>query len=147
MERSSAMSRKASETSAITSPTSSASPRTPSLSRLSIAVSVEQSSRSLAWSVSTRFSSSGMERSNERMPASTWPTAIPAWDAASAPASVEFVSPYTSTSEGSSSSSTGSSAARMRAVWAVFVPPPASSSRSGAGTFSSSKKTLDSSSS
>ncbi len=35
----------------------------------------------------------------------------------------------------------------MRAVWAVFEPPPASSWRSGAGTFSSSKNTRDSSSS
>ena len=88
------MSRNASDTSAITSPTScdlaAARPRARG-SR--IAVSVEQSSRSLAWSVSTRLSSSGMERSKERMPASTWPTAIPAWAAASAPASVELVSP------------------------------------------------------
>ena len=58
-----------------------------------MAVGVEQSSRSLAWSVSTRLSSSGMVRSNERMPASTWPTGMPACAAASAPASVELVSP------------------------------------------------------
>ena len=87
------MSRKASDTSAITSPTRCTSPATPSRSRFPTAVSVEQSSRSLAWSVSTRFSSSGISRSNERMPASTWPAGIPAWRAASAPASVEFVSP------------------------------------------------------
>ena len=87
------MSRKASDTSAITSPTRWDSPRTPSRSRLRIAVSVEHSSSSLAWSVRTRFSSSGMERSNERIPASTCPVGIPACDAASAPASVELVSP------------------------------------------------------
>ncbi len=58
-----------------------------------MAVSVEQSSRSLAWSQSTRLSSSGMERSNERMPASTCPTGIAAWAAASVPARVELVSP------------------------------------------------------
>ena len=53
----------------------------------------EHSSRSLAWSVSTRLSSSGIVRSYERMPASTCATGIPACAAASAPASVEFVSP------------------------------------------------------
>ena len=77
----------------MTSPTRCASPRTPSRARLSIAVWVEHSRRSLAWSVSTRFSSSGIVRSNERMPASTWPTGMLAWAAASAPASVELVSP------------------------------------------------------
>ena len=87
------MSLKASDTSAITSPTSRTSPATPSRSRFATAVSVEHSSRSLAWSVSTRLSSSGIERSNERIPASTWATGTRAWAAASAPASVELVSP------------------------------------------------------
>ena len=87
------MPRKASETSAITSPTRWASPRARSSRRLSSAVWVEHSSRSLAWSVSTRLSSSGIVASKERMPASTWPTGSPAWAAASAPASVELVSP------------------------------------------------------
>ena len=36
-----------------------------------MAVSVEHRSRSLAWSVSTRLSSSGIARSKERIPAST----------------------------------------------------------------------------
>ena len=58
-----------------------------------MAISVEHSRRSLAWSVSTRFSSSGIVRSNERMPASTWATGTPACAAASAPARVELVSP------------------------------------------------------
>ena len=87
------MSRKASDTSAITSPTRWTSPAAASRRRLSTAVGVEQSSRSLAWSVSTRLSSSGIERSNERMPASTCPTGMRSWAAASAPASVELVSP------------------------------------------------------
>ncbi len=87
------MSRKASDTSAITSPTRCASPGAFSRSRFAIAVEVEQSSRSLAWSVSARFSSSGMARSKERMPASTWPSRKPPCAAARAPASVELVSP------------------------------------------------------
>ena len=57
------------------------------------AVSDAHSSSSPRWSVSTRFSSSGMLRSNERMPASTCATGIRICAAASAPASVEFVSP------------------------------------------------------
>ena len=65
----------------------------PSFARFSTAVSVEHSSRSLAWSVSTRFSSSGIVLSNERMPASTCATGTCRCAAASAPASVEFVSP------------------------------------------------------
>ena len=58
-----------------------------------MAVSVEQSSRSLAWSVRTRLSSSGIERSKERIPASTCPSGQAPWAAASAPARVELVSP------------------------------------------------------
>ena len=44
-------------------------------------------------STRTRFSSSGMERSNERMPASTWMRMAPSSFAASPAASVELVSP------------------------------------------------------
>ncbi len=58
-----------------------------------MAVWVEHSSTWLAWSHSTRFSSSGMVRSNERMPASTCAIGTWAWAAASAAASVELVSP------------------------------------------------------
>ena len=93
MERSRAIGPKVSDTSAITSPTRCTAPAARSASRLRTAVSVEHSSRSLAWSHSTRFSSSGMARSKERMPASTWATGTCACAAASAPASVELVSP------------------------------------------------------
>ena len=44
-----------------------------------------------------------MARSNERIPASMCTTGTRAWAAASAPASVELVSPYTSTASGASS--------------------------------------------
>jgi hypothetical protein len=73
-DRSCATGANRSVTSAIASPTSSTRPATDSLRRFVTAVSVEHSSRSLAWSVSTRFSSSGIDRSNDRMPASTCAT-------------------------------------------------------------------------
>ena len=63
-------------TSTITSPTTSTLPATDSARRFSAAASEEHSSSSEAWSVSTRLSSSGIERSNERMPASMWITGI-----------------------------------------------------------------------
>ena len=65
----------------------------PSAARFAAATSDEHSSSALRWSVSTRLISSGMARSNERMPASTCATGTPCWTAASAPASVELVSP------------------------------------------------------
>ena len=77
----------------MTSPTTTTSPCTPSERRFSAGPADEQSRRSDAWSASTRLSSSGIERSYERIPASTCATGIRAWAAASAPASVEFVSP------------------------------------------------------
>ena len=49
---------------------------TRSARRFSAAASDEHSSSADAWSVSTRLSSSGIARSNERMPASTWATGI-----------------------------------------------------------------------
>ena len=70
--------RKTSATSTITSPTSSTRPATCSRSRLATAVGDGHSSSELRWSVSTRLTSSGMRRSNERMPASTWATGTPA---------------------------------------------------------------------
>ena len=54
---------------------------------------LEQNRRSLSASTTTRFSSSGIARSNERTPDSMCPSARPAFDATNAPASVEFVSP------------------------------------------------------
>ena len=80
-------------TSTITSPTTTTSPETFSWRRCSAGVAEEQSSRSEAWSARTRLSSSGIVRSNERIPASTWATGIRICAAASAPASVELVSP------------------------------------------------------
>ena len=80
-------------TSTITSPTTTTSPETLSWRRCSAGVAEEQSSRSEAWSARTRLSSSGIARSNERIPASTWATGIRICAAASAPASVELVSP------------------------------------------------------
>ena len=91
--RSAARGPSSSAMSTITSPTTSIRPATRSARRFSAAASDEHSSRLEAWSVSTRLSSSGIARSNERMPASTWATGIWAWAAASAPASVELVSP------------------------------------------------------
>ena len=78
---------------AITSPTTSQRPTTASRLRFSSAAGEEHSSSAEAWSVRTRLSSSGIARSNERIPASTWATGTPPWAPASAPASVEFVSP------------------------------------------------------
>ena len=63
-------------------------------------------SRSARWSATTRLRSSGMRRLNERRPASTWashgrrPSQVAIFEAATAAASVEFVSPYTRTPSG-----------------------------------------------
>ena len=58
-----------------------------------MATSVGASSRSAAWSVSTRLCSSGMARLNERRPASRWATGRCSFTAETAPARVELVSP------------------------------------------------------
>src|SRR5450755_1022562 len=81
------------------------------------------------------------------MPASTWAMGIPASAPAIAPARVEFVSPYTSTTSGRVSSITGSRASSIRPACDVFEPPDTLSSRSGAGSPSSLKNTAESSSS
>ena len=52
-----------------------------------------------------RVCSSGIVMSPERMPASTCAKRTPVWCAARAPASVEFVSPKTTTAPGCSRSS------------------------------------------
>ena len=65
----------------------------PSRARLATAVSVGHISSADRWSVTTRFCSSGIDLSNERSPASTWPSGMPSFAAASAPASVVVVSP------------------------------------------------------
>ena len=58
-----------------------------------MASSVGASSRSAAWSVSTRLCSSGIRRLNERSPASRCATGRCCFTAETAPASVELVSP------------------------------------------------------
>ena len=60
-----------------------------------------------------------------------------------APASVEFVSPYTSTQSGLCSMSIASIRASMRPVCWPWLPEPTSRSLSGLGISSSSKKTCD----
>ena len=65
----------------------------PSAARLSTAVWLGQKHRSEIVSAITRLISSGMLRSNERSPDSTWPSGYRALAATSAPASVELVSP------------------------------------------------------
>src|SRR5690625_4311491 len=61
-------------TSVITSPVTRVRSARPSAARWVRATSVGASSRSAAWSVSTRLCSSGMRRLNERSPASRWAT-------------------------------------------------------------------------
>src|SRR3989442_170289 len=57
------------------------------------AVSLGQSRRLDRWSATTRLISSGMRRLKLRSPASMWATGTESFEAARAPASVEFVSP------------------------------------------------------
>ena len=65
----------------------------PSAARLATAVGVGAKSQRERWSATTRLTSSGIRRSNERSPASTCATGTVSLAATSAPASVEFVSP------------------------------------------------------
>ena len=96
----------------------------PSASRLSRA-SGEWMNRSWEnWSATIRLISSGIVRSNERRPASTWPIGMRSLAAVSAAASVEFTSPGTSTTSGSASSSTGSSRSMTAAVCCACDPEP-----------------------
>ncbi len=90
---SSARTRLNSTASTMTSPVTRTPSRIPSRSRFSTAVLVGQKRRLETWSTTTRFTSSGMARSNDRRPASTWATGTWSFAAARAPASVEFVSP------------------------------------------------------
>ncbi len=127
--------------SAMTSPTTSIRPGTPSPRRISAERSSGQSSSAATRSTATRFRSSGIDQSPLRRPASTCATGIPASSAASAPASVEFVSPYTSAQSGRSASSAAAIPGRIRSASAVCR----SSRYAGSGSPSSSKKTSDSS--
>ncbi len=81
-------------------------------------------SSSESWSATMRLISSGIVRSKERRPASTWPIGMSSFDAVSAAAAVEFTSPGTSTTSGSASSSTGSSRSITRAVCCACDPDP-----------------------
>ena len=98
---------------------------------------------SASWSVTIRFSSSGIVRSKLRSPASMWATGTRILAAVSAAATVELTSPGTITRSGRSSASTGSSRSITRAVCWAWLPEPTSSMWSGAGTPSSSRKTSD----
>src|ERR1700704_5866197 len=73
-----------------------------------------------------RLISSGIDRSNDRSPASTWAMAgrlFPAsFDATSAHAKVEFTSPTTSSASGFSSTSTGSNRRMISAVCLACDP-------------------------
>ena len=91
----------------------------------------------------TRLTSSGIERSKERRPASTWASGIRRWAQARAAARVELTSPGTITSSGASASSTGSIASSTAASIRAWVPEPTPSMWSGSGTPSSSRKTSD----
>ena len=81
-------------------------------------------SASASWSTRTRFSSSGIERSKLRSPASTWPTGIPSVDAVSAAPSVELTSPGASTMSGPTSARTGSNRSITCAICAPCDPEP-----------------------
>ena len=135
--RSRAIGRKMRVASAITSPTTSRLPPTPSVASCSAERSSGQRRSAEMPSTSIRFRSSGIERSNERSPASTCATGT--WPAASAPASVEFVSPYTSTQSGRSRSTARAICGRIASASAVRR----SSRYAGSESPSSSKKTAD----
>jgi len=68
-------------------------PVEPSAERFSLALGSVVKRRSAMWSVSTRLNSSGMVRSKDRSPASTWATLTPSFAAVSAQATAEFTSP------------------------------------------------------
>src|SRR5215471_13604816 len=83
-------------------------------------------------STTRRFISSGngLRRSPVRSPASTCPTRMPRWKAASEAAMAVVVSPWTRTQSGESSASTGSKAAKTREATSLGVWPGRIRSRS-----------------
>ena len=95
----------------------------------------------------TRFTSSGIDQSLLRRPAST--CAIPhpvctfSLAATRAQASVEFTSPTTTSQSGRVSSSTGSKACMIRAVWSACDPEPTPRWKSGSGMPRASKNEAD----
>ena len=84
--------------------------------------------------------SSGMRRSKLRRPASTWATGMPSFAAASDPASVEFVSPYTSDRIGALGEEDRLQCHEHPAVWCACPPPPTPRVKSGRGRSNSAKK-------
>ena len=129
----------------MTSPTTTARPPRPSASRCAAAAAVGASSRSAAWSVRTRLTSSGIDRLKERRPASRWAVGMWSFTAARAAASVELVSPYTSAQSGRWRARTGSIAASIRPVWTPWVPEPTPRCSSGGLMRRSEKNTSESS--
>ena len=106
------------------------------------AVSLGQNSRVDSVSVTTRLISSGITRLNDRKPASTCAIGTCILAAASAPASVEFVSPYTSTASGVVSAIARSMPTSMPLVCSPWDAEPTPSSMSGFGIASSPKEAL-----
>src|SRR5262249_3623113 len=90
-----------------------------------------------------RLTSSGIARSNDRSPASTWATGMRSFEAVRAQARVELTSPATTTRSGSNSRQVASNAVSTAAVCAACEPDPTSRWTSGRGMPSSSKKTSD----
>ncbi len=136
-------SRCCSTTSNITSPVRITPARTPSAERFATAASVGANSSVDTWSVRTRLVSSGIARSKDRRPASTWATGMSSLAAASAPARVELVSPYTITIDGLVSTSTCSIASSILPVCAPWDAEPICRLTSGAGMFRPSKNAAD----
>ena len=115
----------------------------PSRRRFSSASGLGVRRRSASASVTSRLISSGMVRSNERSPASTWATRAPSFEATSVQAMVEFTSPTTTTQSGAKAVSTGSNRIMIWAVCPAWLPEPTSRLSSGGAISSSSKNTCD----
>ena len=116
---------------------------TPSARRFSTPSREGAKSRSARRSVTTRLISSGIVQSRLLRPASTCATLKPSFAVTSAAATVEFTSPYTSTTSGRVSRHTGSKRCMMSAVWPACEPEPTSRLWSGRGIPSSAKNVSD----
>jgi len=116
---------------------------TPSAFRFKSPSSEGVNSRSDRRSVTIRLISSGMVRSKERSPASTWPTGTSNLAQTKAAATVELTSPYTSTRSGFRSRMTGSKLRMISAVCQAWLPEPTSRLTSGSGISSCEKNTSD----
>jgi hypothetical protein len=88
-----------------------------------------------------RLTSSGIDQSPLRKPASTWATSAGDFAPTSAAASVELTSPTTTTASGLDVATIGSRAIITRAVCSACVPDPMPRWKSGGRRPSSSKKT------